>query len=183
MVVWLLSNNKTMKLSNHCRHSSVVEHFHGKEGVRGSSPRVGSSEYCSFTTAPYSGIVIYMNTKERGDLALGTTIHYYMTQGFEVCLPIGDKRAYDLIVEKEGLVSRVQVKYAGLYPAKNKCYVGLRITGGNQSYHYARKYDEKAFDTLFVYTERGKRYSIPWSEVTARSEISIENAKYQKYEV
>ncbi len=124
-----------------------------------------------------------MNTKDRGDIALSNAIHHYINQGYEVCLPIGDKRPYDLIVEKDGDIARVQVKYAGLYKAKNQCFVGLRTTGGNQSFHYAKKYDDSAFDLLFVYTERGQRFSIPWKEVTARSEITIEHPKYQKHQV
>ena len=32
-----------VKLYSYCRRSSVVEHFHGKEGVSGSSPDDGSS--------------------------------------------------------------------------------------------------------------------------------------------
>lgn len=124
-----------------------------------------------------------MNTKERGDRALGNAIHYYISQGYEVCLPIGDKRAYDLVIEKNGVLARVQVKYAGFYKGKNKCLVGLRITGGNQSYNYAKKYNDDAFDLLFVYTERGERYSVPWCELTIRSEISIEHTKYQKHKV
>lgn len=87
-----------------------------------------------------------MITKERGDIAISNAIHHFMNHGYEVCLPIGDKRAYDMIVEKDGAVARVQVKYAGFYKAKGKCLVGLRITGGNRSFHYARKYDDKALN-------------------------------------
>lgn len=81
-----------------------------------------------------------MNTKERGDIAVGRAIAHYIQHGYEVCLPIGDKRAYDLVIEKDGILARVQVKYAGLYNSKDKCLVALRITGGNQSFHYAKKY-------------------------------------------
>jgi len=86
-----------------------------------------------------------MLPKEKGDFALAHAIKYYLTRGYEVCLPIGDKRDYDLIVEKNNFLERVQVKYAGLYPGKDKCLVGLRITGGNQSYHYAKKIQRQFF--------------------------------------
>lgn len=122
-----------------------------------------------------------MLTKEKGDIALGNAIQYYLEYGYEVCLPIGDKRKYDLLIEKDSIISRVQVKYGGLYPGKLGCRVALRVMGGNQSFHYAQKYADDAFDTLFVYTAKGQRYSIPWKEVKARSEISIETAKYQVY--
>lgn len=122
-----------------------------------------------------------MLTKERGDLALGFAIQHFLSNGYEVCLPIGDKRNYDLIIEKAGLTSRVQVKYAGLYSKDGQCRVGLRITGGNQSYHYAKKYADDAFDHLFVYTAKGYSFLLPWKEVKARSEMSIEHDKYRPY--
>ena len=122
-----------------------------------------------------------MKPKDKGDMALAYAIKHYLLAGYEVCLPIGDRRDFDLVIEKRGKLERVQVKYGGFYPAKGKCFVGLRITGGNQSFHYSKKYSDNAFDHLFVYTARGHSYSIPWKEVKARSELSIENIKYNKY--
>ncbi len=122
-----------------------------------------------------------MQPKQKGDVALGFAIQHYLSTGYEVCLPIGDKRDYDLLIEKDNLIERVQVKYAGFYVKKNKCLVGLRITGGNQSFHYTKKYSSTAFDYLFVYTAKEQKFSIPWPEVEARSELSIEHSKYQKY--
>ncbi len=124
-----------------------------------------------------------MNTKERGDVAVGKAIAHYLGNGYEVCLPIGDKRHYDFIVEKEGKIERVQVKYAGFSKKKNRCLAGLRITGGNQSYHYAKKYDDNAFDSLFVYTEKNESYKIPWKMVECRNELTVEHSKYIKYKV
>ncbi len=122
-----------------------------------------------------------MLTKQKGDIAAGMAIQYFISEGYEVCLPIGDKRDYDLIVEKDNILSRVQVKYAGLYSRGNQCKAGLRITGGNQSFHYAKKYSDIAFDLLFVHTAKGQQYLIPWSKLKIRNEISIEHSKYQSY--
>jgi hypothetical protein len=126
----------------------------------------------------YNSVVI---TKEKGDLAIGRAIHYFLSSGYEVCLPIGDKRTYDMLVETGGRIQKVQVKYAGLYSRNNQCKVGLRTTGGNQSYYYAKKYTDSEFDILFVYTAKSASYLIPWGEVKARNELSIEHIKYQKY--
>jgi hypothetical protein len=56
-----------------------------------------------------------MTTKERGDIAVGFAISHFMSNQYEVCLPIGDKRCYDFIAEKDGNLIRVQVKFAGFY--------------------------------------------------------------------
>ncbi len=124
-----------------------------------------------------------MNSKERGDIAVGQAINFFLTNGYEVCLPIGDKRNFDFVAEKSGVLKTVQVKFGGFYANRKHCVVGLRITGGNQSYHYAKKYKDDAFDLLFVYTEKGDRFLIPWNEVMCRNELAIENAKYRKYKV
>jgi hypothetical protein len=79
-----------------------------------------------------------------------------------------------MVVEKDGVLQKVQVKFAGLYSKGGVCKVGLRITGGNQSFSYTKKYTNNAFDLLFVYTEKGEQYLIPWKEVTSRNELSIE---------
>ena len=121
-----------------------------------------------------------VNTKELGDMAVGNAISYFISNKYEVCLPIGDKRDYDFLVEKNGEIKRVQVKFAGI-SSRGKCVAGLRITGGNQSFNYSRKYKKNSFDILFVYTGRGQKYVLPWSHVLCRNEISIENNKYTRY--
>ncbi len=70
-----------------------------------------------------SNILCYYNLmkpKEKGDLAAAQAIHYFMTNGYEVCLPIGDKRPYDIVAEQSGILYRVQIKYAGYYTGEKK---------------------------------------------------------------
>ncbi len=124
-----------------------------------------------------------MKTKEKGDLAASHAIHYFMSNGYEVCLPIGDKRPYDLVVEMSGDLSRVQVKYAGFYTGEQKYKAALRTMGGNQSYFKAKKYASTDFDLLYIYVENGRKFLIPWAELTNRNSISIEASKFAKYEV
>ena len=124
-----------------------------------------------------------MKPKEKGDVALGQAINYFMLNGYEVCLPIGDKRNWDIIVEKDDNIKRVQVKFAGLYSRDGKCKAGLRITGGNQSYFTTKKYSQNDFDLLFIYSAKGNKYCLPWKDVTVRNEITIEDSKYKQYEV
>jgi len=124
-----------------------------------------------------------MKPKEKGDLAVAHAIAHFMTRGYEVSLPIGDERDYDMIIEKEGKLYRVQVKYGGLYPGHTSCKVALRITGGNQSFHRSKIYAYDAFDILFVYTAKNETFVIPWQDITARNELTIEHVKYSRYKV
>ena len=124
-----------------------------------------------------------MKPKEKGDLAVAQAINYFMTNGYEVCLPIGDKRPYDLVAELGGLLSRVQIKYAGFYHSDSKYKAALRTMGGNQSYYSARKYSNTDFDLLFVYVANGRKFLIPWNELKIRNSLAIEASKYARYEV
>lgn len=124
-----------------------------------------------------------MSPKQKGDLAVAHAIHYYMTNGYEVCLPIGDKKPYDLVTEIEGKLKRIQVKYAGFYNGIGQHKVALRITGGNQSWNKAKKYSSEDFDQLFVFTANGRKFKIPWEDITVRNELNIEHSKYSKYEI
>ena len=89
---------------------------------------------------------------------------------------------YDLVFDDGNQLQKVQVKYAGKYKS-NKHVAGLRTTGGNQSYNYAKKYSDDSFDFLYVYTEDKQHYLIKWSDVQARNSIVLEDIKYQKYKL
>ena len=124
-----------------------------------------------------------MKPKDKGDLAAANAIAYFMTNGYEVCLPIGDKRPYDLVVEQDGTLFRVQVKYAGFYKGINKYKAALRTMGGNQSYYAAKKYKDDDFDLLFIYVGDGRKFLIPWNKLENRNSVSIEASKFSRYEV
>lgn len=113
---------------------------------------------------------------------MGHAIAYFLAHDYEVCLPIGDKRDYDLIVEKNGKLARVQVKYAGWYASNSRHQVALRVMGGNQSFHTAKRYAPDAFEFLFVYTAKGDTYLLPWEgEIISRAVLSIESVKYDGF--
>lgn len=121
-----------------------------------------------------------MNTKQKGDLAVAQSIAKLTSKGYEILLPIGDRKSYDLVFDDGKILSRVQVKYAGK-SSRGKYLAHLRITGGNQSFNYARKYKEDDFDYLYVYTADSRHYLIKWDGIKARNVISLDDKKYMKY--
>ena len=125
---------------------------------------------------------MFINSKHKGSFAVAQCIALLYSRGYEVLLPLGDRKCYDLVFDDGYKLFKVQAKYAGM-TSKGKCVAGLRITGGNQSYNYAKKYRDDEFDFLYVYTADKRQYLINWSKVKNRNEISINDKKYQQYEV
>jgi hypothetical protein len=121
-----------------------------------------------------------MNSKYKGSLAAAQCIAKLYSLGYEVLLPIGDRKCYDLVFDNGKKLLKVQAKYAGRN-SRNKCIAALRITGGNQSFNYTRKYLDDDFDYLYVYTETGNHFLIKWSDIQNRNEVSVECEKYKKY--
>ena len=125
-----------------------------------------------------------LQPKIKGDTALGAAIKYFLSSGYEVLLPIGDKRDYDIVVEKNNIMSRVQVKFGGLYKGRTTCKVALRVMGGNQSFFTVKRYDKCSFDFLFVLTAKNSTYLIPWEgNIIKQSTLNIEAVKYDSFKV
>lgn len=111
-----------------------------------------------------------MKTKEKGDIAVGKAISFYLSQIKEVLLPIGDKQKYDLVVDDSGKFIKIQCKYTSTKGRNKKHFdVSLRQTGGNQSFHTAKKYSKDDFDILFVVTSDNDVYEIPFDVIKSTS--------------
>lgn len=121
-----------------------------------------------------------MNSKQKGSLAVSQCIAKLYLLGYEVLLPIGDRKPYDLVFDDGNNLNRVQVKYAGK-SSRNRFVAYLRVTGGNQSFNYAKKYKQNDFDYLYVFTGDKRHFLIKWNEVKARNQIVVDDLKYQKY--
>jgi hypothetical protein len=121
-----------------------------------------------------------MNSKQKGSLAVSQCIAKMYEFGYEVLLPVGDRRPYDLVVDTEEGLSKVQCKFAG-FGRDGKYRAYLRITGGNQSFHTAKKYTDDAFDLLYVYTEDGRHFLFDWKDVTCRNTLNVDSPKYRQF--
>lgn len=121
-----------------------------------------------------------MNSKDKGSLAVGQCIGKLCSLGFEILLPIGGRQPYDLVFDDEGVLKKVQVKFAGL-GSHGGYSASLRITGGSKSFNYARKYKDEDFDYLYVYTGDGRHFLIKWNEINNRNSIKVDDPQYSKY--
>lgn len=102
----------------------------------------------------------FKNSKKQGDWGVGEAIAYFTRTGATVCIPLTDSQEYDLVVEIEGKLQRVQVK-SSTYKTPHKIYsVSLTTKGGNQSYNTVKGMDKSKVDLLFISTPEGN-YLMP----------------------
>ena len=52
----------------------------------------------------------FNSNKEKGNTGLGIAIAYYSANGYTVSIPLNDTQDYDLIVDKDNILKKVQVK-------------------------------------------------------------------------
>jgi len=102
--------------------------------------------------------------------------------GYTVCLPLTDSQDYDLVVDIDGRLSRVQVKTTRQVGPKGKYRVDLRTQGGNQSWSgVSKRFDSTKVEYLFVLLDNGETYCIPSSEMDNESRITPESGKFERF--
>ena len=101
------------------------------------------------------------NSKKQGDIGLGSAIQYFSSIGNTVLIPLTDSQDYDLIIDDENRLYKVQVKTTS-YKSKHNIYtVGLKMQGGNSKTNTIHKTaNEIKYDLLFILTEEYALLSI-----------------------
>lgn len=102
-------------------------------------------------------------TQRKGDYAVAQAIASFTKRGFDVLLPITESAAYDLVVDKKGLLARVQVRY---FSGKE---VDLRRIHSNSAGYVVKKTKENAYDWLYIVSSNTQEYLIKKCLVGRRS--------------
>jgi hypothetical protein len=124
----------------------------------------------------------HRNSKKQGDAGLGIAIGWFAEEGYTVNVPLTDSQDYDLIVDTDGKLQRVQVKTATRH-RYGGWVVELRTRGGNRSgTGKSKQFDPRKVDLLFVVTSERSIFLIPSEEVTGRSTVTV-GSKYQEFKV
>lgn len=84
-------------------------------------------------------------TQRKGDIAVTQAIATFTKEGYDVSIPLTESAAYDLIVERDGIIKRVQVKYS------TSGEVDLRRIHSNSNGYVVKKPRKGAFDWLYVF--------------------------------
>ncbi|KKN20512.1 hypothetical protein LCGC14_0934850 [marine sediment metagenome] len=100
------------------------------------------------------GEKIMLTTKEKGDIGLTKIIAELTENCFNVSIPIAEHLKYDLIVEKNGKMFRVQSKYTSV--KKNKIDIKIASSWSNKAGTYAIKRQKGDYDVLAAYCPQMK---------------------------
>ena len=125
------------------------------------------------------------NTKQQGNIGLGSAIQYFTQNLYNVSLPLNDSQDYDLIVEdRDGTLKKVQVKTSSQLKRNNVYEIRLSVQGGNSKKNFIhKKANEVIYDWLFILCENGDRYLIP-KEIIKNLKSTITVGKlYQEFKL
>lgn len=89
----------------------------------------------------------------KGDIAEQALALFALKQGWGVLNPIGDRLPYDLVLDINGILFKIQVKNAWFDNRKNNYVVDTRRTKTNRREMIRSNYDQTDFDFAVVYIE------------------------------
>jgi len=121
----------------------------------------------------------FNTNKEKGNTSLGIAIAYYTSNGYTVSIPLNDTQDYDLVVDKDNKLKRVQVKSTSCKNRDGKYQVALKSCGGTKGTTYKTIKDTQ-IEEVFVYLENQEIYIIPIDVIKNKSTLTICD-KYKEY--
>ena len=96
--------------------------------------------------------MIMRDTQRKGDIAVSRAIATFTKAGFDVSLPITESAAYDLIIDTNEGLKRVQVRFTSTGE------VDLRRIHSNSKGYVIKKTKPNSYDWLYILTAQDKEY-------------------------
>jgi len=119
-----------------------------------------------------------MDKKNQGVVGQLRVAHQYQLFGYNIFFPFGDTQKYDLVIEKEGIFKKVQVKTT--LAKEGYIYVDARVIGHNLKGVKVYQPNATDFDILAVVEMKSQNvYAIPYDgsqrQFTLRTAIAKNN--------
>lgn len=93
-------------------------------------------------------------TQRKGDIACSQAIARFTSLGYDVSIPFTESAAYDLVVDSDGKLYRVQVRYSSVRQ------VPLRRIHSNSKGYVVKMTPQNAYDWLYIFKSTGEEYLI-----------------------
>lgn len=91
-------------------------------------------------------------TQRKGDIAVSQAIASFTKLGYDVSIPLTESAPYDIVVDVENTIKRVQVRYASTKD------VDLRRIHSNPKGYVVNKSKANSYDWLYILNSNGKEY-------------------------
>lgn len=126
----------------------------------------------------------FATTRTRqGDIGEARAIYEYTRLGYTVSRTLFDSAKYELVIERDGEIQRVQVRTTTQKNRYGAPLVQLSTSGGNTKVHTKRLRQDEDYDILFVLTDDNDCWSIPTTAFTARCELTVNPVVYAQYKI
>jgi hypothetical protein len=123
---------------------------------------------------------MYKNSKKQGDAGLGQAIAYFTKLGHNVAIPLTDSADWDIIVEIDDALMKVQVKTSIQMRDIIEVFEA-NVKGGNKSASTNKTIQEQDWDLIFLHhLVTGRQALIQKSALTTKGQINLGD-KYKEY--
>ena len=124
------------------------------------------------------------NSKKKGDAGVGSAIAYFTLCGVCVSIPLTDSQDYDLVIEVEGELKKLQVRTTDYKNPAGNYVVNLKICGGNSKSNFVhKKGTDLVYDYLYVLTSDDTRYLFERSAIADLRSCLTLSKKYDGHRV
>ncbi len=114
----------------------------------------------------------FFTNKEKGNTGLGIAIAYFSSHGYIVSIPLNDTQDYDLVIDKNHTIKKVQVKSTSCKTQYDIYQVSLKSCGGTKGKTYKTLIDTNV-DILFIVTDKLDTYLIPIEFIKNKSSLNL----------
>ena len=118
-----------------------------------------------------------LTNKQKGDIGLTQAIADFTKNQVHVSIPISEHLKYDLVVEQNGELKRVQVRYSKLLDGKFIA-VKLKSVWSNKKGLHVTKRQKGDYDVLAIYCpDTDQMYYVKDDEFDAQSALNLRLSK------
>lgn len=125
---------------------------------------------------------MFLNYKKQGDAGVGQAIAWFSLKGYNISIPLTDSQDYDLIVEMDGSLKKVQIKTGTMVTDNGNGIIYMTVSGGNRSgTGKAKTVDQQDWDYLFGYHFTTKQIIfIPKEKLQTKGQLNL-GQKYKDW--
>ena len=123
------------------------------------------------------------NTKVQGCIGLGQAVAYFTKMGYTVSSPLNDSQDYDLVVEINEKLYKVQVKTTTIKSKSGYYQPYIRQTCKNTRRNYTKAATELKYDYLFVTGDNLESWFIPKDKIKEIKTALTLNKEFDQYKV